>query len=216
MEFRIGTHTYRVAIVRGWIQHDDAELAAQTDWNDCQIRISDQVPKHRRREILLHELRHAWQFEFSDSQSLSPEEDAKQAAKWSIDMTDQLQAQGGVAALLDMKADPPADAKSLRCTDPMWNAPALRESHECPLCQSIIPPGGIISDPATMFAALGRPGMERGYYCDFCKIVIRWTEGATEKGHPNGRLIAGPEILRGDLAKQWVNQKGLVAELHAA
>lgn len=200
--------------MRGWIQHEGGEYGGLTDWETGVIRISSQVPRERRRTILFHELRHAWQHEHGEAQS--PEEDARQAAAWSIDMNDQLTAQGGNAALLALKPQPTPAEKEIRCSDPSWNTPAPIENHYCPMCRATIPPGAVMSDLPQMSPSYHKPAVERGFYCGWCNVVICWTEGATDKGMPNGKLIGGVRFLDGARASQWLAEKGPIAQLHVA
>jgi Zn-dependent peptidase ImmA (M78 family) len=103
MEFCVGSRTYQVRIVRGWVMVKGQESASSHDRHKAEVRISDQVPAQRRRSVLFHELRHAWLAEFG--QARDQEHDARQAASYAEEVNDQLEQQGGRVALAALAAE---------------------------------------------------------------------------------------------------------------
>lgn len=220
MQFRVGPHQYAVRIIAGWITIGSEKCAATHDWNRGEILISDQVKPAKRRSVLFHELRHAWQAELG--RPADEESEASNAASFAEDIVDQFEAQGGSAALAALEPSPQTKAPPVPTIevkasgDPLWETPAERCCQQCPTCSATIPPGNIISEPATMFAPLGRLSVDRAFYCDSCALLVKWTEGATATGLPNGRLLGGPEFVAGAEAQEFVRRNAVLARVHAA
>lgn len=98
MQFRVGPHQYAVRIIAGWITIGSEKCAATHDWNRGEILISDQVKPAKRRSVLFHELRHAWQAELG--RPADEESEASNAASFAEDIVDQFEAQSVVTTPL--------------------------------------------------------------------------------------------------------------------
>lgn len=103
MIFTVGPWTYRTRIVHRLMDDTGDKKAGLFEWMTRTIWIAADVPADRRLAVLIHELRHAWQFDFGRPKS--DEDDANQAASFCIDVMRQLADQGGEAALMQMRPE---------------------------------------------------------------------------------------------------------------
>lgn len=102
MRFRIGPHRYLVAIVPG-LRHDGEPVAGLIRERQRRILINADEPVSHRLDVLIHELRHAWQFHIGIP--ADPEGEANNAASFFVAVLRQLQRQGGEAALRAMEGE---------------------------------------------------------------------------------------------------------------
>lgn len=112
MTFKVGEFPYTVTIVKDkLVDREGCELAGQAIWDSKEILISGSIAPDQRMEVLLHELRHCW--EFHCERPRSNEAEASFFAMVSHACHVQLFQQGGAAALLAMEVTslPPASRR---------------------------------------------------------------------------------------------------------
>jgi hypothetical protein len=102
MRFSVGPWIYDVMIHDGPLFCEDGGRAiALYIWDLRALLITSEIGIYRRTEVLIHELRHAWQLHFGMPRD--DEEDANSAASFTIDFHRQFCRQGGEGVLCKMR-----------------------------------------------------------------------------------------------------------------
>ena len=178
MRFKVGPDVIRVKICAGELVRDGVEIDATTHGRE--ILISGLVLPRDRFETVLDQCRRIHERHFGP---MSP---AGMAAL-TVDITRQLNRQGGEVSLMRLSPDSWVDAGAL--------ADVGAEPHgcQCGLCGTKYAEHQITTGPPEIDANTAKLVVRRWVFCDFCNLEMTWTEGATPAGNPNGRVISGPE-----------------------
>lgn len=178
MRFRIGPSTYRVRICPGQLVWEDEPVDAVT--HNGVILICGLLNARRRLQPLLEQLRHMHALHYG---ALHDEA----IASWAADMFKQLAAHGGELALSRLTSDCTIDAGGVA------DVGAEPVGCECGKCGTKYAGHQILTGTPTLDPRLAIMVVPREVECEFCNVVMSWTEGATGLGAPNGRVISGPQ-----------------------
>lgn len=185
---------YQVKVAPGELLDEDGRPAAGLCvWLDSTIWISPLVPVEKRREILVHEMAHAWRHHVG-----RPTDD--EGAATNATAFDQVCRQIRTYELEHLTSEGIIDHGS---TDAV---PALPIGAECAGCGQRFSMQQIADEPPRSHPLSGRQVLERGVYCDFCSHVQTWMEAATDAGDPTGVVVAAPEFLTGARAMAWMER----------
>lgn len=148
------------------------------------ILIDPSVPGPERYREVLHEARHAWTGE--QGIAVDEEADARDFAVCADLLDEQLEAQGGRAALAALKAPErgPADQAP---------AVALNTRHPCKVCGTDTMGGSVRNGAPRFVPTYAVYAMDREFECEACGARNRWTEICTESGEPKGSPLPGVE-----------------------
>lgn len=204
MHFDFGQKRYVVSIAGRPLMMGGQACRAKVDHVHCKIWISDQLPKHERRRLLFHELRHGWIDLHGRAQTV--EADADDVAAMMDDVLEQYMNQGGDAVLEKLNPDPePVQGRQ---------SPAMaRTDFECGECRAKTMIGSVVNEKPVWSADFGAWVICRWIDCEVCNTVTVWHESATAEGTPRGELIAHPQpkVLRGREAGLWRREHESVA-----
>jgi hypothetical protein len=215
MRFHIGPWEYAVEITEEKLVDDEgAECVGLCVWMDNRIQISAGIPRQRRLDVLLHELRHAWRHHLG--RSIDDEDDANNAASFTKMCIEELVSQGGEKALMAM--EPGEAVGDCRPQDPQdcppqvsiqtWASGAPGGGFSCAFCQRPFSPGEIITERERFDEKSGKLIVPRAVYCDGCDHVLEWHEGAMFDGSPNGQAIGSVRRMRGRDVIEWLKRHG--------
>ncbi len=208
MFFAVDGITYIMMISPRPLFRSGQPAQGSCDFTRRLILLTDQMPRQRRLEVLIHEYRHAWRASrgiVSDSpasDATHDEADANDIAEFATSFIQQLAEQGGEIALHMML--PTRDIRiGAQPTGPMTNKRA-----ECGHCAAPIMVGSIRTSPPQWSEDLGVWTAHRGFACSTCNRVTIWTESATVEGVPSGSILPHPppKILEGAAAVAWIAQ----------
>lgn len=206
MRFKIGSWRYRCAIAMERIFGEDGrELAGRCDWKHGLIEISPNIPLAKRLDVLLHELRHAWQFHLG--RPITDEDDANNASSFTAWAMTELERQGGVAALMRMtpagtlEPTPEAQVEIEQVTIPSYAA-------QCGVCRSMYGAASVVTEQPIFDEGAMRQVVRRVLYCDSCNHIQIWFEGATTAGKPNGTPIGEPVWRTGEVVREFLMEHG--------
>ncbi|HLL89443.1 MAG TPA: hypothetical protein VK324_09075 [Tepidisphaeraceae bacterium] len=173
------------------------------DEPDHTLWLSTDLPRQRWLKALLHEFRHAWNH--NHGRAVTDEQDCNSAAGYAESFYGQLDRQGGRLALLRLGADGVSSASN--APD---DCPGEARGSSCPVCEGQVAEGSIHTELPRFDAGGGKLVADRSFYCDACRHVVAWAEGATPGGRPNGR--AGmPRFVRGPECAAWLRAHGRLA-----
>lgn len=200
MRFSIGDRAYTVHISPRPIYLDGHECDGRIDPDAGRIMLDGQLPRHDRRRVLLHELRHAWVIEYG--RAGDDEADADDAAAFSDWAHGAYQAQGGDRALEAMEPDAAPPSGQL-------TGAILCSTRICGSCAAPVAVGSIANGEPTWTPALGAWAMSRGMECEACGRVTTWAEVCTEDGMPLGTTLAHPKprVLTSSEAGRWMRER---------
>jgi hypothetical protein len=181
MQINVSGNAYRVEIARTAIVIDGLCRDAAIDYHARRIRISPDAPRDQRKRLLMHELAHAIVYH----RGAIPRDEEEHAVVFeaAAALGDQIDAQGGTAALMSM--EPPA------ATEATGSGVIYLDRVTCPVCDATIMIGSIEQGPAAIDPELGRPVAERSMQCDACGRKTRWREVVTASGLPTGVYLPG-------------------------
>lgn len=229
MRFRVGPYAYRARITEEPLVDEKTgeALAGMAVSQGREILIAATVPPEERMEVLSHELKHAWFFHFPKPRT--EEEDCNLYAAISQQMTNDLDEQGGIGALMRMKPldylppDPiddvvppstlPDDDETRRLVPPLYlhsfeikaakKAAASGGRAHCKDCGMQFNAGFIVTSPPKWnFKATGLT-VTRTLFCPHCDHLQTWIEGALY-GLPNGALVEEPTFERGRAVEKFL------------
>jgi hypothetical protein len=211
MRFNVGPWVYTLKITAAQIVEDGELLNGQADEGAREIRIAGTVIPEARLDVLLHELRHCWEFHFPVPRDA--EEEANFTASIAAAAMQDLQLQGGRMALMGMAGEsvtPPVrpDVRYVPCDDSGYQpvecvegwqskAPATAKRAQCGMCSLIVGDRSVVTGPVRWETSVGGRVVSRTLYCWHCEQLQSWVEGVDYKGDPNGAVVSGPEYLRG-------------------
>lgn len=184
MHFDIAGTRYDVAIAPRPIIRDGQPCKAKLDATARRILISDQLPRPERRRALVHELRHAWTA--AHGRPADDEGDADDVAAMFEAVTQQLDRQGGTAALEALDPDaPPALARSVA-------TPTGGNSIDCGGCGARVMVGSVNNGPPKWNVTYGQYVVARWMECEACGGFTAWHEVSTQAGEPVGTFVPYP------------------------
>jgi bacterioferritin-associated ferredoxin len=184
---------YSVRISASPLQLDGERVYGLWSWDDRVILIDADVPVQQRREVLVHELHHAWAHHFGIP------EDADAAAN-NAAAFDALCRQIRQYELEHLTAENLIDHSSTDAVE------ALPIGAECARCGQRFSAQQIAHEPLRRHGKSGRPAIDRGVYCNHCDAVMLWSEAATEAGEPTGVVLGKPHYLRGPAMINWITK----------
>ena len=183
MNFHIAHAGYRVKVRDGLLTDEHGRKAAGLcNWSDHIVWLAGpkQMLAQRRPETLFHELWHAWRAEFGKTND--EEAEANQVAAFALTMWQQLERQGGLAALMRLESD------GVIHQDAGVEIPGEPRPAQCPKCNGLLSMPIRTSSPA-LDPQYARLVVRRAADCDFCGHTVSWREAATTKGVPTGTVI---------------------------
>lgn len=180
MKFKVGPEVNRVRICPGELVRDGVEIDATT--HSGEILISGLVPLRDRLPTLLDQCRRIHERHFG---RITP----GGFASLTVDITRQLNAQGGELTLMRLTAESWVDAGAVE------DVGAEPRGTECALCSTRYAEHQITTGPPEIDPNLAKMVVRRWVNCDFCSKCMTWTEGCTPAGNPNGRVCSGPEFI---------------------
>lgn len=211
MRFHIGPWVYFVVISEGPLKDENGiDCAGLCSWLDSTIYISGRIPLERRADVLLHELRHAWNHHFGKPESI--EEDANATASFTMMCIKEFVSQGGEKALMAMTAATPAAIVPSVITpsgsSDTWAQSSPDGGTECGWCGRRFSAGEIVTEEPVFHAQSGKLVVPRSVYCDGCSHVLRWHEASMFDSTPSGQIVGKLSRLRGADATVWLRQFG--------
>jgi hypothetical protein len=207
VQFHIGPWVYRVVIAPGALfDNDGAECAGLCVWVENAVKISGEIPRERRFDVLLHELRHAWRHHLSVADG--DEDDANDVASFTAMCVQELVAQGGEKALMVMEPESDAPAPVERETSRTWAQPSPDGGTECGKCGRRFSAGEIATGQPELHPLTGKMIVPRGVYCDGCSHVQEWQEATIFDYSPSGQVVGKLRWLRGPDATDWLRRFG--------
>lgn len=221
MRFNVGPYRYRVVIVSGLCDENGDELLGLCVPTEREIRLNYRLAGEQRREVMFHELRHAWGFHVP--QARNAEEDANLFAMMSDQLQADLDALGGNKAIeelwrtwtLENFEQIPAEEivpETVAVTafeEPIRYTPVdmVEESQtpalagaigtSCGRCDTKIAEGSIVTGDVKHDPFAGGKVVSRAAFCPCCHHVMRWVEGCLPNGAPNNSAVTEPEYIRG-------------------
>ena len=231
MKFRVATFFYTVLITDELLfDESGAAAVALAEKTGRRIRISSELPREERVTTLLHELWHAWQFHMPRCRS--EEEEADAMAMVSQAAWDDLEQQGGAAALRRLgdpeepKPVPSPSGRDAWSFDEAITSVAVDEGPryvpadelqrfdfkgqasggraECGHCSCTVSDGMIVTGRARFEDKAVGWVVSREMYCPHCGHVQGWTEGCDPNGLPNGSPLGTPSYLRGEYVEKFL------------
>ena len=216
MRFRVtiaGVHRYAVRVPNQAIfNHLGEELDGLAIESRRLILISPAVQPDRREEVLGHEVEHAWSFHMPAAHT--QEERAQLTATILQSLRQDLDAQGGIAALRAIQPEPislPYRAPAVKhFAGPGATYQAL-DRRECGGCNAETMCGSIATGPAELHEGLGQYQVLRWFRCEICNALNCWWEISTTDGRPTGVLVQvpPPRLLRGSEAAEWLSENAV-------
>lgn len=210
---------------------DGQELDGTSDERQREILIAAFVPPAQRLDVLLHELRHCWLNHFAKPRT--EEEDCNFTAATTASALADLDAQGGVAALMRLKPvelpvcqplstpSAPLEATGKHVVPPAqvedWETLAAAHAGraQCGVCETIIACGSIVNSPPRWDTIRCGSVLDRTLYCPHCHHLQLWIEGCGTTGEPNGAIAAGPTYVKGRAVDEFLEANpcavGLIA-----
>ncbi len=200
MLFNVAGWVYELKISEGPL-HDEAgqPIAGICSESKRQIVISGDAPPRQRLDVLLHELRHAWQYHVG--RPSDDEGDANTAATFTASFMRQFLRQGGEPALMSLGLDGVIDRG-------IGGAPQAPTGCQCGTCGTSYGAQQIVSEAPTVDARSGLPGVTRRIYCEHCDHVMEWIEATNQSGVPVGQVVAGPSYIRGQASRDFLLEHG--------
>jgi len=198
MRFTLGDKHFTVVIAARPLMLDGQPRLAKLDRARGYIWISDQLPRHDRRQELFHELRHVWVDRHG--RPVDDEADAVNAAQMMDWLHDQYLQQGGDAVLetLDPLPDVPLNKQA--------SGRLMQAEVQCGSCRASIAMGSVANSSPAWSADLGAWTIARVAWCESCERATSWGEMCTAEGMPVGVILPHPppRVLVGNEAKEWM------------
>jgi hypothetical protein len=224
MIFSVGPWGYRVVVVRGLSNDAGIPLMGRADYDGRRIYLCADLDPMSRSAVLLHELRHAWTYHVG--KPADEEGEADLLATIAESYRRDLASQGGLNEILallpagegtedtpDTQRPPalqPAASERYRYVpvcqvEPAeHSAPARAGRAQCATCETIVADGSVVSSDVRWDATAKGMILTRTLYCAHCHALQTWDEGCNAAGVPNGAVVRGPILRRGDAVDEFL------------
>ncbi|MBB6429205.1 hypothetical protein [Algisphaera agarilytica] len=190
--FKIGHDTIKTTLAKEPLEHHGHHCWGLNHSDRNLIEICPKCPPGRRLDVLLHELRHAWNDRFPRPHD--DEGDADHYAAMTACILKQIMDQGGPGMLLAMEMDVLTDFDPAKFTGTLVER-GLDRRHACNVCQQPVGPGSVLLTSPRPHPTLGSSMVGLAFYCDNCNHVQHWGELANTAGNPTGVCCLEPEYL---------------------
>ena len=225
MRFKVGPFEYLLVIAdRRLYTAEDLEVDGLAISSPRLIIISRAVETFRRREVLRHELEHAWAFHVPAP--ADEEARAQLAAMIDEQLAQDLAVQGGAEELEKLPAQhvpaigQPATVRAKTLVIPNAQLPKAEafgrpDRMVCSNCDAETCVGSIPSGEPSLHDFTGKWRVERWMLCDACGTLTHWYEVSTPDGSPTGEIVAHPRprMLHGAEASAFMAEKRRAMEL---
>lgn len=198
MHFDLGKKRYAVRVWPETLKLDGETCDAKIEHIRQRILIAHDVPRHKRKSFLRHELRHAWVE--ANGRAADNEGDAVDVTAFADWFDEQYANQGGDAVLEALNPEESIQPRRFA------SGPQSQTTSTCGCCGALVAVGSIANDEPEWDRAAEAFTMTRGMLCAACDRVTTWTEICSEQGLPLGAIIAHPKprVLAGAEAAAWI------------